>query len=138
MNNTDASWPLHRAVIKQLKGDTALKALVGEKLIIRDQDQATVSYPHIKIGDSFTNAWQSATFDGQEHEFSLHLWSREGGSEKSKEIASAVINLLHNADFPIPGHALVDLQFESAETRYRKDKGAYHCLIRFKGLTVSD
>ena len=138
MNNTDASWPLHRAIVGRLKSNGALAALVGDEIIVRDQDQAAAAYPHIEIGDSFTNAWQSATFDGQEHEFSLHLWSRDGGSDKSKEIASAVINLLHDADFPIPGHALVDLQFESAETRYRKDRGAYHCHIRFKGLTVAD
>ena len=52
--------------------------------------------------------------------------------------ASALIDELHNSDFPIPGHALVDLQFESSLTRFVESRRLYHCTVTFKGLTVSD
>ena len=90
------------------------------------------------VGDSKATVWSSATFDGQEHILTFHLWTDKGGSTRSKEIAGAVIDRLHNADFPIPGHALVDMQFESSETRYKEESDLFHCRLTFKGLTVSD
>ena len=83
-------------------------------------------------------AWSSATFDGQEHELAFDLWTSGGGSAESKEIAGAIIDRLHNADFPVTGHALVDLQFSNSETRYLQEKGVFQCHLRFRALTVND
>lgn len=137
MTDISASWALHRAILGAVRNSESLKTLIGEGRVF-DQDDKVSDYPHIRIGSSRADAWQSATFDGCEHEMSFEIWSKEGGTDRAKHIASELITLLHDADWPIAGHALVDFQFESSNTQYRKDKKAYQTTVRFKGLTVQD
>lgn len=134
----DATWPLEKSLVEYLKADPAVRASLGTPPKIYDQTGTPECYPHLSLGDSVTRSWASATFDGQEHDLILDLSTAEGGSGESKRIAGAIIDALHDADFPVPGHALVDLQFESSETRYIEERGLFHCRLRFKALTVSD
>lgn len=147
---TDAAWPLHKAVMTVLAESSELQIYLGNPPRVFDGYVVDASMPHLAFGDNRSRAWQSATFDGQEHEITLHLWSPPDDAEQSRRIAGVIINLLHDADLPVPGHALVDMQFESSETRYLASNGcaggsegdngdqACHCLLTFKGLTVSD
>lgn len=135
---TDASWPLQQAILDRLKSSKAICTHLGMPPAILDQGEAGEGYPFLRLGASRAKAWHSATFDGQEHEIIMHLWNRDGGSNRSKEMAAALVDELHDADFPVPGHALVDLQFDSSETRFSEPEAAYHCQLTFKGLTVSD
>ncbi len=163
----DAAWPLHKAISTVLAESTELRGFLGNPIRLTDGGLSDgfapdAPMPRLAFGDSRSRAWQSATFDGQEHEITLHLWSPPGDANQSRQIAAAIINLLHDADLPVPGHALVDMQFESSETRHlagtkresgpgdgaavagetdngaTADQGACHCLLTFKGLTVSD
>lgn len=136
--SADATWPLQKGLLEHLKSDLSLKKHLSDPARIYDQQEKGEGYPKLTLGDSLAKAWSSATFDGQEHEITLHLWTSEGGSRASKEVAGLVIDRLHNADFPVPGHALVDLQFASSETRYKEEQGLFHCRLAFKALTVSD
>lgn len=143
---TDAAWPLHKAISTCLVSSEELQVLLGNPLPLFDGQPGDGPLPRLVFGDSRSRAWQSATFDGQEHEITLHLWSPPGDAGQSRKIAGEIINLLHDADLPVPGHALVDMQFESSETRQLlgegecndAGEGVYHCLLSFKGLTVSD
>ena len=148
---TDAAWPLHNAISARLVSSEKLQAYLGNPLPLFDSRAQEGPLPRLGFGDSRSKAWQSATFDGQEHEITLHLWSPPGDAGQSRQIAGEIINLLHDADLPVPGHALVDMQFESSETRHiigegkgegagqgDEGEGPYHCLLTFKGLTVSD
>ena len=164
---TDAAWPLHKAISTVLEESTELRGFLGNPIRLSDGGSSDgytpeAPMPRLAFGDSRSRAWQSATFDGQEHEITLHLWSPPDDADRSRQIAGVIINLLHDADLPVPGHALVDMQFESSETRYlagtsrgngqgdgaamdgekgngaAADQGACHCLLTFKGLTVSD
>lgn len=150
----DAAWPLHKAISTTLAESKKLQSYLGNPLRLSDSHTPETPLPRLAFGDSRSRAWQSATFDGQEHEITLHLWSSPDDADQSRKIAGVIINLLHDADLPVPGHALVDLQFESSETRYISGENngalapggtsgpageaAYHCLLTFKGLTVSD
>ena len=164
---TDAAWPLHKVISTVLEESTELRGFLGNPIRLSDGGSSDgytpeTPMPRLAFGDSRSRAWQSATFDGQEHEITLHLWSPPDDADRSRQIAGVIINLLHDADLPVPGHALVDMQFESSETRYlagtsrgngqgdgaamdgekgngaAADQGACHCLLTFKGLTVSD
>ncbi len=149
---TDAAWPLHKAITTVLAESKELQTYLGDPPRVFDGFAPEAPMPHLAFGDSRSRAWQSATFDGQEHEITLHLWSPPDDADQSRRIAGVIINLLHDADLPVPGHALVDMQFESSETRYLAGAGegngrrggngsgdkACHCLLTFKGLTVSD
>ena len=135
----DASLPLHRGLVAHLQADLSLKRHLGEPPRILGRPPAGGdAVPCLAFGDFESRAWRSAAFDGQEHDITLHLFTGEGGAERSKEAAGTIIDRLHNADFRLPGHALVDLQFESSETRFAEGLSAWHCKLRFKALTVAD
>ena len=134
----DAALPLQRQMIIQLESNVELQTEMQGKFKIGDQTDIGVHFPRIVLGDTRAFVWQSATFDGQEHEIQLVLWNVSGGSDKAKSIAAVIIGELHNADFPIAGHALVDMQFEKSETRYMKCIKGYQTILHFKSLTVSD
>ncbi len=134
----DASWPLQQGVLNHLKSCKSLADHLGKPPRIFDQTGKTGKFPELVMGDSTAKVWSSATFDGQEHDLNFQLWTAEGGSETAKKLAGLVIDRLHDADFPVPGHALVDLQFSSSETRYLEEKGAFQTRLSFKALTVSD
>ena len=135
---TDASWPLQQAITARLGDSDKLREFLGSPPRLFDLPRPDAETPNLVFGDSTCRAWRSATFDGQEHEIALHLWSPRSGSGRTREIASLIIGLLHDADLDLPGHALVDLQFESSETRLAADNATFHCRIEFRGLTVSD
>ena len=136
--SNNAALNLQRQVLKQLESNISLQSEMGGNFKVFDQAQQTEVIPRIVFGDTKSFAWHSATFDGQEHELHVIVWSKAGGSDKAKSIASAVMAVLHNADFPITGHALVDMQFEKSETRYKEDIEGYQTIIYFKALTVAD
>ena len=136
--SADASWPLQKGILLHLKSCKSLKQHLGDHPRIFDQTEKTGVFPELLLGDSFAKAWSSATFEGQEHDLRLNLWTADGGSAAAKKIAGAVIDRLHDADFKVKGHALVDLQFASSETRYLEESGLFHCHLAFKALTVSD
>jgi Protein of unknown function (DUF3168) len=135
----DASLPLHRGLVAHLKQDLSLRRHLGDPpCILERAPGAGETVPCLAFGDFESRAWRSAAFDGQEHDIRLELWTGEGGAEASKAAAGEIIDRLHNADFRLAGHTLVDLQFESAETRFHPDRQAWHCRLRFKALTVAD
>ncbi|MCG8505489.1 MAG: DUF3168 domain-containing protein [Sphingomonadales bacterium] len=135
---TDASWPLQRSVHGALATCEALQPFLGDPPRILLRPCKETAFPHVTFGDSRSKTWSSATFDGQEHEMVLDIWSDQDAAADVKQIAAIVIERLHNADLPIPGHALVDLQFESSETRLWQEKRLEHCRLEFSALTVSD
>ena len=135
---TDADWPLQRAVLDALRRDQAVRSHLGDPPRILDRPDPAADLPLLIYGAGRSRSWHSATFDGQEHDIVLDLRSGAGGSGRVREIAASIIDVLHDADLPLPGHALIDLQFEESETRFEEADGSYRCKLRFKGLTVAD
>lgn len=134
----DASWPLQQGLLDHLKNCKSIRKYLGTPPRILTQGEKSGNYPELVMGDSTVKAWSSATFDGQEHRLCFDLWTSGGGSAEAKKVAGAVIDRLHDADFPVPGHALVDLQFASSETRYLEEEGVFLTRLAFTALTVSD
>ncbi|WP_150006814.1 tail completion protein gp17 [Iodidimonas nitroreducens] len=129
----DASWGLHRALVKALEGDQKIKAVAD----IKGPDRGATKPATITMGAGTSHAWHSATFDGEEHRLILELKADEQ-QLSIRALAALVIERLHDADFPIPGHALIELQFECSETYAADKNGITSCRMFFKALTVSD
>ena len=135
---TDASWLFQKMTVLYLEDSPKIQNAFAGVVKIEDEDNRKPEIPSLRLGLTKSSAWRSATFDGQEHEIRFYLYNREGGSNWAKETASLIIERLHDADFPISGHALVDLQFEQSQTRYLEDIQCFQTLLDFKGLTVCD
>ncbi|MCK5575662.1 MAG: DUF3168 domain-containing protein [Sphingomonadales bacterium] len=139
MMSIDVSWPLRCAVKDKINNDEDVKLTMGKIPLVMDGGASgSADLPFIYIGNTSSQAWHSATFDGQEHELDIHVVAAIDGGAHVQEISGAVINTLHDADLLLKGHALVDLQFERSETHECFDRKQFHTTVSFKALTVSD
>ncbi|HVY20474.1 MAG TPA: DUF3168 domain-containing protein [Bauldia sp.] len=130
---THPSLALQKAIVAALIGDSAVGALIGDR--IWDAPPRDATFPYLTIGQVNTTDWSTGSEDGAEHQLTLHAWSRERGKRECYAIAAAVEATLHDAALTLQDHALVNLRFEFAETRRDPDGITYHCAIRFRAVT---
>lgn len=128
-----AMLALQGAVFAALSAHAGLTALIGADRIFDDVPGDTRP-PYIRF-DAFSAAdWNTATEEGEEHEFSLELWSAHDGRKQLGEIASAVREAIGGVS-SVSGHALVNL--EHLETRFARDPASdlFRCAMRFRAVT---
>jgi hypothetical protein len=130
---THPSLALQKAVVAALVADTAVGALIGER--IYDAPPRDATFPYVTVGQVNTTDWSTGTEAGAEHQLTLHVWSRERGKKQCYAIAEAVEAALHDAALTLEDHALVNIRFEFAETRRDPDGITFHSAIRFRAAT---
>lgn len=130
-----AAAELQKAVFSALTGDAALVALLdGPK--VYDHTPARVAFPYITFGRTTGYDWDTATERGNEHLFTLHLWSNAKGKAESLDLIEAARQRLHDAPLALDGgYALVNLREEFSEARFDEDLAVYHGLLRFRAVT---
>jgi hypothetical protein len=129
-----ASWALQRAVFTALATDSALVALLGAARIYDDVPQRA-ELPYVTFGQATTRDWSTGDTAGEEHQLTLHVWSRADGRRETHEVAAAVRAVLHDAALPLDGHRLVQLRHELTEARREGDGETYRGLVRFRAVT---
>lgn len=77
--------------------------------------------------DAFSTEWQSLTFTGERHEFTLRI-----AAPDPKRIAAALAEGLADAEFEIAGHVVADL---AALPAMIEPDGSI--MVRIEALTVS-
>jgi hypothetical protein len=131
-----AAAELQKAVLGLLGADAPLVAMLGGPKIL-DHAPANIAFPYITFGRTSVFDWSTATEEGAEHLFTLHIWSKGKGKAEALGVMEAVRNLLHDADLVLTGQQLVNLRHETAEVRYDDDHSVYHGTLRFRAVTES-
>jgi len=125
---------LQRAIFTALTGSTALINYLGGAKIYDDIPEQT-SFPYVTIGQSFMADWSTASDQGREHLFRVHVWSRDSGSTESQVIAEEIISVLHDAALILQDNVLVTLRFLSSDTLRDRDGKTHHSILRFRAVT---
>ena len=71
----------------------------------------------------------------EEHQLTLHAWSRQGGHREAHLITGALMQVLDDAPLMLEGHHLVTFRFAVADVRRENDGRTYHALLRFRAVT---
>ena len=130
--SADSSWELQQAIFTALNGDPTLMALITG---IHDHVPQGAAFPYVTIGESTARDWSAVGIVGVEATLTLHAWSRVRGRKEVKQIMAELHRILHDADLTVPGHALIWLRFEFAETIIDDDGATYHGITRFRAVT---
>ncbi len=131
---TTASVALRAAIHDALLADGALPSVLGGGKIY-DEPPRDAGLPYVTLGEARLT---DASSDGgltQEHQLTLHAWSRKGGHREAHVIAGAVLQALDDAPLSPEGHRLVNLRFAIADIRRESDGRTYHALVRFRAIT---
>jgi hypothetical protein len=126
---TAASAALRAAIHDALNADAALVNILGGPKVY-DEPPRAAAFPYVTLGD-----FSAGDASGEEHQLTLHAWSRQGGHRESHLIAGALLQALDDAPLTLSDHHLVNLRFAVADVRREADGRTYHALVRFRAVT---
>jgi hypothetical protein len=129
-----AAAALRGAIHESLIADGALTALLGGAKVY-DEPPRAVSFPYVTIGEARIADFSAGGGSGEEHQLTLHAWSRQGGHREAHMIAGALLQALDDAPLALADHRLVNLRFSVADIRREADGRTYHALVRFRAVT---
>jgi len=131
---TAASAALRAAVHDALAADAALTALLGGAKIY-DEPPRAAAFPYVTLGETRIADYSTGSETGEEHQLTLHAWSRQGGHREAHLIAGALLAALDEAPLPLADNHLVNFRFSVADVRREADGRTYHALVRFRAVT---
>ncbi|NVN87010.1 MAG: DUF3168 domain-containing protein [Rhodopseudomonas sp.] len=125
---------LRAAIHQALIADGGLIAALGGAKVY-DEPPRDAAFPYVALGEA--RIVDASVDDGptQEHQLTLHAWSRQGGHKEAHVITGALLQALDDAPLAPIGHRLVNLRFAIADIRREADGRTYHALVRFRAVT---
>lgn len=129
-----SGWALQQAVFAALEANASLTALIGPGQIYDDVPRIA-TFPYVTFGQTQVRDWSTGSEPGNEHLFTLHVWSRENGRREVHEALGVLRDGLHEALLALDGHRLINLRHEFSETRREADGETYRGLIRYRAVT---
>lgn len=129
-----AANALLKAIHERLAADAALAALTGGQVLI-DRLAEPATLPLIALGEMDTRDFSTATEGGEEHLFSLVVWSQAEGRREAETIAAAVKALLHDAGLTLDGAVLVSLFHLKTRTRREPKSRRFTAELAFRAVT---
>jgi hypothetical protein len=131
---TDHESALQLLVLERLKGDVALKALLGDPPRIWDQAPGTRAFPHLLLGRGESRL-VPADECGVEHVLTLTCVSEFGGVEEAKAIAAAVRARLHEATLTGDGVRTVSMRVTFSDVFRASDHRRVLAVMRVRAVT---
>ncbi len=129
-----ATVSLRAAVYDALAGNSQLVSVLGGPKIY-DEPPKQAAFPYVTLGETYIADFSAGGEAGQEHQLTLHAWSRQGGHKEAHVIAGALLQALDDAPLTLSDHRLVNLRFAVADVRREPDGRTYHALVRFRAVT---
>jgi hypothetical protein len=129
-----AAAALRAAIHTALAADTPLTTLLGGARVY-DELPVNPAFPYVTLGETRIADFSTGSERGEEHQLTLHAWSRQGGHKEAHLIAGALLAALDDAPLPLDDHRLVNFRFALADVRREADGRTYHALVRFRAVT---
>ena len=92
-------------------------------------------FPYVPLGEARIANYWTGSEEAEEHQLTLHAWSRQGGHREAHLIAGALLQALDDAALTLDGYHLVNCRFSTADVRRESDGRTYHALVRFRAVT---
>ena len=129
-----AAWELQKAIFASLSGNAALTTLLGGAHIYDDVPRGR-DPPYVTFGQSTVRDWCTGTDTGNEHLFTIHVWTRSNGERLAHQIMSVLRDDLHDAVLTVTGHRLVNLRHEFSDAVRDSDGETIHGVVRLRAVT---
>ena len=131
---TLATAALRAAIHDALIADGALAGLLGGPNVY-DEPPRVAAFPYVTLGEARIVSVSGDDAPEEEHQLTLHAWSRQGGHREAHLIAGAMLQALDDAPLTLIDHRLINFRFAVADVRREADGRTYHALVRFRAVT---
>jgi hypothetical protein len=125
---------LQKALIRHLKADAAVQALLGEPARIWDAGPRGAAFPHLLIGRCESRP-VGADGGGVEQALTLTVVSRFRGTEEAKAVLAAVRLSLNEAVLEADGVRTVNLRVTFADVFPGADAARTFAVLRVRAVT---
>jgi hypothetical protein len=86
---TNASSALRAAVHDALMSDTRVTSVLGGPKIY-DEPPRAAAFPYVTLGEAHIADFSAGNERGEEHQLTLHAWSRQGGHREAHVITWSI------------------------------------------------
>lgn len=124
---------LRKAIRAFLLADSGFAAALGDKLY--DEAPRGVEPPYALFADVQLRDWSADLSPGAEQFFTLGVTSTMRGLSEALELAQRIVGLLNEAPLNLQDHRLIDLRFQSMETRRDQNGRFARVNLRFRATT---
>ena len=125
---------LQKALMAHLRGDAAVRVLLGDPARIRDGPSDETACPYLLIGRSESRPMR-ADGGGFEHALTLTVVSRFRGTEEAKAVVAAVRLALNDAELSADGVRAVSARVTSADVYPAPDGHRTFAAMRVRAVT---
>ena len=133
----DASYELQVAIVKAIKADTAVAALIHDRVYDRvpmEAGKVTAKFPYVSFGPEQEIPADADCIPGSEFIIQIDAWSRAVGFPEVKRISSAVKRALNDENMEIAENALVYLTYEGRRVLRDSDGLTSHAVLSFRAM----
>src|SRR5262245_40194717 len=102
-----AAAALRAAIHDALVADSPLTSLLGGARIY-DEPPRNATFPYVTLGEARVTDWSTGTESGEEHQLTLHAWSRQGGHKEAHLITGKLLQALNDVSLTLADHRLVN------------------------------
>lgn len=125
---------LRKAIRTHLFSNAALTAaLTGDK--VYDEAPRNVDPPYVVFLDSQLRDWSADSSRGAEQFLTIAVITTARGVSAALDIAQRIVSLLDEAPLTLEAHTLIDLRFQSMETRRDSNGRFARVAMRFRATT---
>lgn len=137
MASRDFSDPLMLAVMRALRDNTAVKAIVGGR--VRDYVEAMETWPFLRIDPIDSAPFEASGWVGSQCAVTVHAFVKDEPSTKTIQTLDAlIVAALDEADLPLSAGSLLSL--DHRRTNVIPDvegPGSWHGIVRFEATIVA-
>lgn len=124
---------LRKAIRAYLLADAGFAGALGEKLY--DEAPRGMEPPYALFADAQLRDWSGDLSPGAEQFFTIGVASTMRGLSEALELAQRIATLLNEAPLVLQDHRLIDLRFQSMETRRDQNGRIARVNLRFRATT---
>jgi hypothetical protein len=129
-----ASVALRSALRDRLQSDAQLTGLLGGAKIY-DEVPAGADLPYVTFAAMESRSSGNEPSEGEEHRFTLNVWSREAGMSEALDAANQVVTVLDGADLAMDGHHLSNMRWLATEAKRANDGRHKFAMLKFRAVT---
>jgi hypothetical protein len=129
-----AAWPVSVAIVGVLEADSALGAVIGDRIYSGLAPQAT-QYPYVTMGDSTEGAFNHFGRVGRDGTETIHVWSRAIGKAEVLAIYGHLERLLNGTTLTVAGFRHVRGRLSLVTVFVDPDRVTMHLVARYDVLT---
>ncbi|MEM9421735.1 MAG: DUF3168 domain-containing protein [Pseudomonadota bacterium] len=129
-----APWSLQLGLYDVLRQSAEVQSALGNPARIFDAVPPDTAFPFITIGEARVDDYPGVS-GAREHDIRIHIYTRWGGRQEVKQIADSISNLLHEREYPLADHQIVQSRFVFADIFRQLDADTYQGVMRFRIVT---